>query len=125
MNKNISPEYQNYQKLVKQKKSSILEDILFNQIKMLGIIEPIKELKFHPTRKWRFDFAWPDKKISVECEGGTWSNGAHNRGTHFESDCEKYNEATRLGWKIFRFTGDMIKRGEAALYIQNIFKGAI
>ena len=125
VNKNISPQYQEYKKLVKKSKSSALEDSLFNQMKILGLPEPVKELKFHPTRKFRFDFAFEKEKIAIECEGGTWSNGAHNRGKHFEGDCEKYNEATRLGWKVFRFTGDMIKRGEAVIYIQNILKETI
>ncbi len=59
-------------------------------------------------KDWRFDFAWVKSKIAVETEGGTWVHGAHVRGKHFRSDCEKYNFAQSLGWKVFRFTGDMI-----------------
>ena len=25
-----------------------------------------QEFKFHPDRKWRFDFAWPEQKIAIE-----------------------------------------------------------
>ncbi len=28
-----------------------------------------KEYRFHPDRKWRFDFALPDKMIGIEYEG--------------------------------------------------------
>ena len=29
------------------------------------------EYRFHPTRKWRFDYAWPENKIALEVEGGS------------------------------------------------------
>lgn len=45
---------------------------------------------------------------AIEIEGGTWINGAHSRGGHYASDCEKYNEAALLGWVIFRVTSDMV-----------------
>ena len=28
------------------------------------------ELRFHKTRKWRFDYAWPDRKLFLEVDGG-------------------------------------------------------
>lgn len=70
---------------------------------------PEREVKFHPTRKWRFDFAWPDKKLAVEIEGGVYSGGRHTRAKGFIADCEKYNEAAALGWTVLRFTADEVK----------------
>lgn len=67
-----------------------------------------KRLRERGLRDWRFDFAWPEFKVAVEMEGGTWVKGAHVRGKHFRSDCEKYNFAQSLGWLIFRLTGDML-----------------
>ena len=69
-----------------------------------------REYQFAPPRKWRFDFAWEADKVAVELEGGAWSGGRHTRGAGFEDDCEKYNEATRLGWRVLRFTGSMLER---------------
>lgn len=69
--------------------------------------EPLVEHLFHPTRKWRFDFAWEDglMKVAVEVEGGTWmAGGGHGRGSGYARDMEKYNEATRMGWEVYRFT---------------------
>lgn len=40
-------------------------------------IEVVKEYLFHPTRKWRFDYAIPDHKIALEVEGGVWTGGRH------------------------------------------------
>ena len=76
---------------------------------------PEREFHFHPTRRYRFDFAWPAKKVALEVEGGTFSRkpGAHNRGAHFESDCYKYNAAVLLGWRVLRYTTDMIVDGTA------------
>ncbi|HAT10302.1 MAG TPA: hypothetical protein DCS97_06855, partial [Planctomycetes bacterium] len=30
----------------------------------------IAEHRFHPTRKWRFDFARPDIHLAIEIDGG-------------------------------------------------------
>ena len=85
-------------------KKSYLEEITSERIRWLGYLLPEREYKFHPERKWRFDFAWPEKMIAIECEGGIWSGGRHTRGIGFINDCEKYNEATILGWRILRVT---------------------
>lgn len=71
-----------------------------------------REVKFHPKRKWRFDFLLPNK-IAIECEGGTWSGGRHTRGKAFQEDCLKYGEAAILGYRVMRFTTDQITSGVA------------
>ena len=63
-----------------------------------------REYRFHPTRLWRFDFAFAYRKIAIEIEGGTWSGGRHTRGSGYAEDCLKYNEAAKLGWTILRYT---------------------
>ena len=67
---------------------------------------PVREYKFHPTRKWRLDFAWPDYRVAVEIEGGTFSRGrtGHTSGPAIQRDCDKHNELHRLGWRCLRFT---------------------
>lgn len=35
-----------------------------------GLSSPVSEYKFHESRRWRFDYAWPDHKIALEVEGG-------------------------------------------------------
>ena len=92
---------------------SKLETLFSNQVKMLKLPVPVQEYKFHSTRKWRFDFAYPDLKLAVEIEGGTWSGGRHTRGAGFENDCIKYGEALLLGWTVYRCTGGMVKSGLA------------
>ncbi len=83
------------------------------QIVAAKLPKPEMELRFHPTRRWRFDYAWIDKKVALEVEGGTWVGGRHVRGKGYEGDCEKYSEAAILGWKVIRATADMVKDGRA------------
>jgi hypothetical protein len=83
------------------------------------------EYKFHPTRKWRFDYAFPHAMVALEIEGGSWINGRHNRGTGFLRDMEKYNEAGLLGWRIFRVTPQQVKNGQAIVLLERIFEKRI
>jgi len=75
-----------------------------------------QEHRFHPTRKWRFDFAWPEYKVAVEVEGGIWSQGRHTRGLGFQKDCTKYNEAAVDGWIVIRVTAKHIDSGRALVW---------
>ena len=92
---------------------SLLERAFLTLCKMEGLPEPESEVRFAPPRRWRFDFAWPEQKVAVECEGGTWIGGRHQTGTGFAKDAEKYNEAALLGWIVLRFTSDQIENGAA------------
>lgn len=66
--------------------------------------ECVKEYKFHDTRRWRFDYAFPEYKIAVEIDGGVWNYGRHNRAKGYIADMEKFNEAAKLGWVVLKFT---------------------
>lgn len=69
-------------------------------------VECVKEHKFHPTRRWRFDYAIPAHKIAVEVEGGVWTGGRHTSPKGFLNDMEKYNTATVMGWRVLRTIPD-------------------
>ena len=101
---------------------SDLEAALANQIRVTGLPEPEREYRFHPTRRWRFDFAWPDYMLAAEVEGGVWAQGRHTRGSGFIKDCIKYNEAVILGWSVVRFAGAMITDGEALDYLERMLE---
>jgi len=97
---------------------SELESELCFQMATDSLPEPAQEHRFHATRKWRFDFAWPEFKVACEVEGGTWADGRHTRGLGFQRDCTKYNEAALLGWLVLRVTGHHIETGKALLWIR-------
>ena len=69
-----------------------------------GGYDYVKELKFHPSRKWRFDFAIESLRIAIEYEGIMSEKSRHTTITGMSADCDKYNTAQLLGWKVLRFT---------------------
>ena len=70
------------------------------------------EYPFHPTRKWRFDYAIPELKIAVEVDGGLFNAymgkhaGRHSGGMGQREDMQKMNEAAAMGWLVFHFIPD-------------------
>lgn len=99
---------------------SDLEELLFQHIKLVGLPLPEREYRFAPPRRFRADFAYPERKLLIEVEGGVWTRGRHTRGAGYTSDAEKYNLATVKGWRVLRFTGDMIKDGSAIDTIEKV-----
>lgn len=77
---------------------------------------------FHATRKWRFDFAWPQRKVALEVDGGVHTGGRHTRGAGFTEDCEKVNAAVILGWRVLRVTGEHVKGGEAIQWVESLLR---
>jgi len=77
--------------------------------RQLGGPDFVTEFRFHPTRKWPFDFAWPSIKTAIEIDGGEWTGGRHVRGSGFQGDLEKINAALVLGWQVYRFTPSQLE----------------
>lgn len=89
---------------------------LFNaQCRAHGLPLAVPEHSFHPTRGWRFDWAWVEGKTALEVEGfgKKGQPGRHQRIKGFLGDMEKYNEAELLGWTVLRCTNKDIKSGAA------------
>jgi very-short-patch-repair endonuclease len=90
------------------------EEIFALNCKVLGI-EFEREFHFATGRKYRADFYIKAANLIVEIEGGTFGSvqGRHSRGAGMAQDAAKYNLATRLGYRLLRYTMDMVKRGDA------------
>lgn len=86
-------------------------------------VECVKEYKFHPKRRWRFDYAIPDHKIALEVEGGVWTGGRHIRAQGFLGDMEKYNTATLMGWRVFRTTPDDLLKMVTLIMVKQAILG--
>ena len=104
------------------KRLSRLEETFALHLRAKKITGFRREYRFDDKRRWRVDFAWPDLKIAVEIEGGTHTQGRHNRASGFEADCEKYNALTEQGWCLYRYTGRMVKSGEALKQIERVLQ---
>lgn len=83
------------------------EETFWMHCKVNGLT-PEREYCFHLTRKWRIDFAWPDRKLAVEIE-----SSVHRIKSRFAGDLDKYNALSRANWRLFRFTAKMVESGEA------------
>lgn len=110
-------------------------DLLLGDLRMAGLPAPVREHRFHPVRRWRFDLCWINEgiKLAVEIDGGGYSNpikcprcgantghragGRHHRGIGYERDCEKLAEAASLGWTVIRVVPRQIKNGQALAWI--------
>ncbi|MHB1023354.1 MAG: endonuclease domain-containing protein [Acidobacteriaceae bacterium] len=100
---------------------SDLECELALHIRASKLPAPIREFRFS-ERKYRADFAWPENKLLVEVNGGTWVKSGHSSGKGIARDYEKSNLAQRLGFVMLHFTGEMVKSGEAIKLIEEFFK---
>jgi very-short-patch-repair endonuclease len=103
--------------------SSKLEELLALHIEAKGLPAPEREWTFAKPRRWRLDFAWPDRQIGCEVEGGVYINGRHNRGAGFEADLEKYATAEILGWRVLRVGPSMVKSGRAVELLEMMLNG--
>lgn len=81
-------------------------------------LEGIAEHRFHPERKWRFDFAFPASLVALEVEGGVWVGGRHTTPAGYVKDIEKYNTAGSMGWIVLRVTPDELGMQETVEMIK-------
>lgn len=73
--------------------------------------KPERQVRFHPTRKWPFDFAWKEEKIAVEIQGGGFmAKSGHNTGIGSAIDAEKHRTAVIMGWRLLTFTTYDLKK---------------
>lgn len=82
--------------------------------------EPQRNHRFHPTRRWEIDFAWPAAKVGIEIQGGIWIGGAHARPSNIERDMEKHNALLDLGWRVWHFSPRQVKSGEAVQHLERV-----
>jgi hypothetical protein len=72
---------------------------------------PIHEYRWHPVRKWRFDYLFDF--VAVEKVGGVWVNGHHSRGKTQLDDMARRNEAQIMGFLVLEFSPQQFEDGSA------------
>ena len=118
-NKSITKTKKSRQTAAKQPVRDVFTVICKTDLK----VECVKEFKFHPVRKWRFDYAIPEHKIALEVEGGVWTGGRHTSPKGFLGDIETYNTATLMGWRVFRTTPDDLYKKKTLDLIKTAISG--
>jgi len=138
-----------FQKLKKKSEKDRWVEHFDLQLRDRGLA-PSKEHRFHHERMWRFDYAFVDRRIAVEIEGGGFgrvvvchqckqpvkrflkSGGTmliregmgHNTGQAIDRDHEKFNVAAKMGWRVFRFTPERIKDHTAISLVCEVLKNS-
>lgn len=77
-----------------------------------------REYQFHDSRKWRFDLAFPVRRVAIEVDGGAFIAGRHARGAGIRSDCEKFSEAAAMGWRVLRVLPEHVESGQALAWLE-------
>lgn len=80
----------------------------------------VRQYRFHGEREWRFDFAFPARKVAIEVDGGVFTGGRHTRGAGFTEDIVKLNAAVIDGWRVLRATSAHVKSGEAIGWLESL-----
>ena len=62
------------------------------------------EFKFHPKRRWRFDYACEVAKVAIEINGGNYVRGRHSNPTALAKEYQKFAEANAMGWVVVSCT---------------------
>jgi len=106
-----------------------MQNIIKAYIEQKTGLDVVTEFHFAKPRKYRFDFAIVKYRIAIEIEGGTRKKqtevrkckcgkihtfsayyGRHNSPEGYKKDCEKYNLAAVLNWKVLRYTYEHIEK---------------
>ena len=91
-----------------------LEDDFAAWLSTTDLPAPERQVRFHPTRRWRFDFAWPAHLIAVEVDGLVYGNrgnvGGHQTVDGILADAEKYEAALTAGWLVYRVPGPWVRK---------------
>lgn len=91
-------------------------------VQLFDGVLPEREFLFWQGRKFRFDFAWPHLWTAIEVDGGLWIAGRHSRGGEAQlAELAKFNFAAALGWRVFHFTPEQIRTGEAIEFLRAVF----
>jgi hypothetical protein len=80
------------------------------------------EYRFHPTRKFRFDFAIPASKVALEVQGGLFNGGRHTRGAALLKEYEKMNLAACAGWRILYCVPNDLCTAETILMVERAIR---
>ena len=105
---------------------SHLEALLATQLALAGLKGVKTQFKAIPGRQFKWDFAFPESRLLIEVQGGTFSRkkSGHKTGMGINRDCEKSNLAVIAGWRVLAFDTKHIHSGQALAWIQLALKEA-
>ena len=91
---------------------SEIEESMAQQIKLLGLPEPVRQHKYLEDRRYRADFAWPQHKLALEVQGAV-----HRITGRFKAEFERRFLLQLHGWTVIEAGGDEVRSGRAAAWL--------
>jgi very-short-patch-repair endonuclease len=98
------------------------EERLALHIRAQRLPAPVREFLPIEGRRFRIDFAWPDRRIALEVQGGNWSGGRHTRAGALNAEYEKVNLLVLAGWRVLLVSPEHIQRGQALAWLRELLK---
>lgn len=93
-----------------------LERAFETMLKTGGVTGWVREHQFHPSRKWRIDFAFPAAKLAVELDGLLYDGpGGHQTVDGICADAEKAEALLVAGWRLYRVPGQWLRQRPLAV----------
>src|SRR5262245_4935263 len=92
---------------------------MLDALRAAGVEDACEEFLFaQPQRRWRLDWAWPDRHVGFELEGLLKQRaGRHQTYEGQSRDIEKYNEAKLRGWLVIQATPRQVATGQALAWL--------
>lgn len=108
------------QKSKAKKPPSAIELSMWEQIKASPLPEPRSAFNGQQVqpiegRKFRMDFAWPDRMIALEVDGAV-----HRIKGTFKASFERDYLLKLYGWTVLHVGGDEVRNGKALQWITNL-----
>lgn len=96
------------------------KQVFLDQLKLAGIILPVREHIFARPRLWRWDFAYVTEMIAIEYQGGIYqmARTAHSTVRGLTRDYEKFTEGSLLGWRIILIDTSTVRSGKALQWVE-------
>lgn len=93
-----------------QRAGQAAEDALWAGLESAGLAKGAeKQLRWHPTRRYRADIGYRSPRLLVEVCG--MAHAAGRRRVRY--DIERTGEAAALGWRVLTVTPEQVKSGRA------------
>jgi hypothetical protein len=96
------------------------------QLDLAGLPIPASEITFAPPRRWRFDWAYQDRRIAIEYQGGNYTGkGGHNTVKGLKNDYEKFSEAAIRGWMLILIDSGSVRSGQAVTWVERALRARL
>jgi very-short-patch-repair endonuclease len=102
------------------------ERALVTQLRQRGVVFE-REFNALPGRRFRWDFALPERRVLIEIQGGTYARTrtGHSTGAGLHRDYIKNNQAVINGWRVLYFDAVDIGTEHAADMIADVYERGV